>query len=180
MELRAPGERQLSSGDQRDGDGLAELCLDRLAIELEGDGVAKVRTARHGLLLLRRRSPPPPLTSPVATRDTARPMRLGLLGPAEGNVEGLGRAAELLVNTMRVDRAVYLGNDGALDGAVAAWAHRIVEGEPSDDAAWSRAARVAVKGSPAEIDAFVRQERARQRLRILEALAPGGTRGRSR
>ncbi|MGO8996942.1 MAG: hypothetical protein ACLQVI_26810 [Polyangiaceae bacterium] len=101
-------------------------------------------------------------------------MRLGLLGPAEGNVEGLGRAAELLVNTMRVDRAVYLGNDGALDGAVAAWAHRIVEGEPSDDAAWSRAARVAVKGSPAEIDAFVRQERARQRLRILEALAPGG------
>jgi hypothetical protein len=98
-------------------------------------------------------------------------MRLGLLGPAEGNVDGLGRAAELLVDELKVERAVYLGNDAALDEVVAAWAHRLVDGDPSDDAAWSRAARLALAGSPGEIDAFLRKERARQRLRILERLA---------
>jgi hypothetical protein len=100
-------------------------------------------------------------------------MRLGLLGPAEGNVDGLGRAAELLVDVLKVDRAIYLGNDGALDEAVARWATRVVEGDPSDNAAWTRAARVALRGSPSEIDAFIRKERARQRLRMLEALPQG-------
>ncbi|HEY2512795.1 MAG TPA: hypothetical protein VGI39_18140 [Polyangiaceae bacterium] len=99
-------------------------------------------------------------------------MRLGLLGPAEGNVDGLTRAAEFLVNVAKVDRAIYLGEDGALDTAVTAWARRLVESDPSDDAAWSRAAQVALRGSPDEIDAFVRRERARQRLRVLEALPP--------
>ena len=101
-------------------------------------------------------------------------MRLGLLGPAEGNVDGLGRAAQFLVDVLEVERAVYLGNDGALDGAVAAWAKRIVGGDPSDDAAWSRAARIALGGSPEDIDAFVRKERARQRLRVLEGLPQRG------
>jgi hypothetical protein len=99
-------------------------------------------------------------------------MRLGLLGPAEGNVEGLGRAAELLVDVLKVERAIYLGNDEALDQAVAAWAARLVGSDPSDDAAWSRAARVALRGTAEEIDAFVGKERARQRLRVLEALPP--------
>ena len=97
-------------------------------------------------------------------------MRLGLLGPAEGNVDGLGRAAELLVDVLGVDRAVYLGNDGGLDAAVGAIAQRLVENDPSEDAVWARAARVALRGTPQEIDAFVRKERARQRLRVLEGL----------
>ena len=100
-------------------------------------------------------------------------MRLGLLGPAEGNLGGLGRAAELLIDVLKVERAVYLGNDGALDEAVAALAARLVGSDPSDDAAWSRAAQVALRGSHAEIDAFVRKERARQRLRVLEGLPQG-------
>jgi len=100
-------------------------------------------------------------------------MRLGLLGPAEGNVDGLGRAAEVLVDLLKVERAIYLGNDGALDAAIAAWAARVVEGDPSDDAAWSRAARVALRGSASEIDEVVRKERARQRLRIVEGLPKG-------
>ncbi len=100
-------------------------------------------------------------------------MRLGLLGPAEGNVGGLGRAAEVLVDVLKVERAVYLGNDGALDEAVAAWAGRLMQGDATEDAVWSRAARVALRGSHEEIDAFVRRERARQRLRVLEGLANG-------
>ena len=101
-------------------------------------------------------------------------MRLGLLGPAEGNVDGLGRAAEILVDVLKVERAVYLGNDGALDDAVASWAKRLVGSDPTDDAAWARGAQIALRGSPGEIDDFVRSERARQRLRVLEGLEKGG------
>ncbi|HEY8073251.1 MAG TPA: hypothetical protein VIF62_04060 [Labilithrix sp.] len=98
-------------------------------------------------------------------------MRLGLLGPSGGDVGALGRAAEFLLNGARVHRAIYLGNDGALDRAVAAWARKLVGDDPSDDGAWRRAAEVALKGTPEQIDKYVASERARQRLKSLEALS---------
>lgn len=97
-------------------------------------------------------------------------MRIGLLGPAEGDVASLGRASEFLLNTAKVSRAIYLGVDGALDKAVAAWARKLVGDDPSDDSAWRRAAEVAVEGSAEQIDRFVAMERARLRLKALEAL----------
>jgi hypothetical protein len=97
-----------------------------------------------------------------------------LLGPAEGDVLGLGRAAEFLLTTVKVSRAVYLGIDASLDKAVAAWARRLVGDDPSDDGAWRRAADVAIAGTPHEIDRFVAVERARMRLKTLEALPLGG------
>lgn len=74
------------------------------------------------------------------------------------------------MNGARVHRAIYLGNDGALDRAVAAWARKLVGDDPSDDAAWRRAADVAVTGTAEQIDKFVSAERARLRLKSLEAL----------
>jgi hypothetical protein len=103
-------------------------------------------------------------------------MRLGLLGPASGDVGALGRAAEFLLNGARVHRAIYLGNDGALDRAVAAWARKLVRDDPTDDGAWRRAADVALTGAPATIDRFVATERARLRLKSLEALPESQTR----
>ena len=97
-------------------------------------------------------------------------MRLGLLGPAGGDVGALGRAAEFLLNGARVHRAIYLGNDGALDRAVAAWARKLVGDDPSDEGAWKRAASIALDGTPNVIDRFVATERARLRLKALEAL----------
>lgn len=97
-------------------------------------------------------------------------MRLGLLGPSEGDVASLGRAAEFLLNSAKVNRAIYLGNDGALDRAVSAWARKLVGDDPSDDNAWKRAAEIAVKGAPEQIDKFVQIERARLRLKALESL----------
>lgn len=97
-------------------------------------------------------------------------MRLGLLGPAGSDVGALGRAAEFLLNGARVHRAIYLGNDGALDRAVAAWARKLVGDDPSDEAAWRRAANIAVSGTSEQIDKFVQTERARLRLKSLEAL----------
>lgn len=97
-------------------------------------------------------------------------MRLGVLGPAEGDVAALGRAAEFLLNEARVHRAVYLGDDDALERAVTAWAWKLVGGDASDDAAWARAAAVALEGSAQAIDRFVAGERARLRLKALGAL----------
>src|SRR5690242_20368991 len=100
-------------------------------------------------------------------------MRLGLLGPAGSDpstLGALGRAAEFVLNIARVHRAIYLGNDGALDRAVAAWARKLVADDPSDEAAWRRAADVAVGGTAEQIDKFVQTERARLRLKSLEAL----------
>src|ERR1044072_7214281 len=103
-------------------------------------------------------------------------MRLGLLGPAGGEVGALGRAAEFLLNGARVHRAIYLGNDGALDRAVAAWARKLVGDDPTDENAWRRAAEVAAKGTYEQIDKFVSTERARMRLKTLEALPESGAR----
>lgn len=101
-------------------------------------------------------------------------MRLGLLGPAGTDIAGLGRAAEFLLNGARVHRAVYLGNDGALDRAVEAWAQKLVGGDPSDEAAWRRAAELAAHATAEAIDRFVTTERARLRLKALEALPGAG------
>jgi hypothetical protein len=103
-------------------------------------------------------------------------MRLGLLGTAGGDVGGLGRGAEFLLNRARVHRAIYLGADGALDRAVAAWARKLVGDDPSDDAAWRRALGVALEGTPEQLDRFVGTERARHRLKCLETLPEGASR----
>ena len=103
-------------------------------------------------------------------------MRLGLLGPSGGDIGALGRAAEFLLNTARVHRAIYLGIDGALDRAVAAWARKLVGDDPTDDNAWRRAADVAAKGTWEQIDKFVSTERSRMRLKTLEALPEGSAR----
>ena len=95
-------------------------------------------------------------------------MRFGLLGPAEGDVVALGRAADFVRNAARVHRAMYLGNDGALERALAAWGTRLAGRDVTDEAAWTRAAQLALEGSPHAIDRFVATERARLRLRALE------------
>jgi hypothetical protein len=103
-------------------------------------------------------------------------MRLGLLGPSHGNSATLGRAAEFVLNVAKVDRAVYLGDDGALESTVTSWAERLVGPDPTDDGTFKRAASLALKGDPTQIDRFIVSERARLRLRALESLPQGGAR----
>jgi len=99
-------------------------------------------------------------------------VRLGLLGPANGDLAGLARTAEFLLNTARVTRAVYLGDDDALEETVGLWAESLVGSDPSDAGVWERAFEVAAVGTPVEIDTFLRGERARLRLKALERLSP--------
>lgn len=97
-------------------------------------------------------------------------MHLGLIGPCKQNPAVLRARAQFLLDEIQVDRAVYLGVDGALDEVVRAWARSLVQGEPSDDSVWGRAAELCSKAAPPEIDAFLAAERQRQRLKALECL----------
>ncbi len=111
------------------------------------------------------------MPAPQAMIDrSSRPNRIGFIGPAEGDLERLERAANFLLVTERVVRAVYLGLDSALDRCVTSWAKRLVGEDPTDEGAWRRAAEVAANGTPEMIDAFVSGERERLRLRALATL----------
>jgi hypothetical protein len=103
-------------------------------------------------------------------------MKLGLMGPADGDVRALGAAAELLVGVLKVDRAIYLGRDDALERTIDAWTKRLVGDDPTEVAMWRRAAELAVVGSPAEIDGFVHKERARHALHVFESIPSGEAR----
>ena len=104
-------------------------------------------------------------------------MRLGFLGPVlshppsgNGSAAALEIASGLLLNKHRVGRVIYLGADDALEHMVEDWARRLVGDDPTDDAAWQRAAQLAAGGTSEEIDAFVKCERMRLKLRSLESL----------
>jgi hypothetical protein len=97
-------------------------------------------------------------------------VRLGLLGPAEGDLAALARTAELLLNGAKVTRAIYLGADDALEDTVALWAESLVGSDASDKGLWDRAFAIAAEGSPEQIGTFLRSERARMRLKSLESL----------
>jgi hypothetical protein len=99
-------------------------------------------------------------------------VRLGLLGPANGELAALARAAEFLLNGARVTRAIYLGSDEALEETVELWAESLVGPDPSDEGIWRRAFPLAASGTVDQIDAFLRGERARLRLKSLEGLPP--------
>src|SRR5258708_38161940 len=100
-------------------------------------------------------------------------MRLGLLGPANGDLAGLARSAEFLLNGAKVTRAVYLGDDDALEDTVGLWAESLVGPNPSDEGVWERAlVALASGGVPEQTDSFPRAERARLRLKSLERLPP--------
>jgi hypothetical protein len=100
-------------------------------------------------------------------------MRLGILGPAEGDLTALGRAAQVLLDEMQADKILYLGDDDGLDKVVAGWARDLVGADPGDEGLWSRAAARCAEATPAEIDQFVSSERARLRLKVFATLPKG-------
>jgi hypothetical protein len=71
-----------------------------------------------------------------------------------------------------VTRAIYLGDDDAVEETVSVWAESLVGPDPSDEGIWQRAYDVANSGTAEQIDAFLRAERARFRLKSLEGLPP--------
>lgn len=103
-------------------------------------------------------------------------MRLGLLGPVGNHAEAARRALRFLLEDVVVDRAVYLGLDGALDDAVRSLAEEIVGDDPTREAVWARSVAICASADAVVIDAFVEAERECEALRIFESLPPDGAR----
>lgn len=99
-------------------------------------------------------------------------MRLGFLGPRPVSADDacVEQAADFLLHDAKVDRAIYLGTDDALERVVASWAKRLVGEDPTDRGAWQRARELVQKGTSHDIDRFVGAQRTRLRLRALESL----------
>jgi hypothetical protein len=97
-------------------------------------------------------------------------MRLGILGPAHGELAALARAAQQLVDEAKADRVLYLSDDDALDLVVASWARELVGSDPSEKVLYERAAARCTTATPEQIDQFVAYERARHRLKIFSSL----------
>jgi hypothetical protein len=102
-------------------------------------------------------------------------MRLGILGPAQGDLPALARGAQYLLDEARVERVVYLAADDALDRVVASWASEIVGDISGTEELVARAAARCAAADPASIDEFVDMERARLRLQVMSSL-PGNRR----
>jgi hypothetical protein len=97
-------------------------------------------------------------------------MRLGILGPAHGELPALARAAQHLLDEERAERVLYLSDDDALDVVVANWARDLVRADPSEAVLYERAAARCALAPPDQIDAFVAHERARLRLKVFSSL----------
>lgn len=103
-------------------------------------------------------------------------MRLGIIGPAKGDVRTLAHAVECLLDVVGVQRILYLAPDSSLDLLVRAWARSLVGNSPNEDSLLARATLRCANASPEAIEAFVAAERARARLRALTFLPEGNRR----
>ncbi|HVU05105.1 MAG TPA: hypothetical protein VHE30_25320 [Polyangiaceae bacterium] len=103
-------------------------------------------------------------------------MRLALLGPAEGRTDALEAAAHYVLSARNVDRAVYLGVDGALDALIGRLASELVGENPSAEAVWGRSVRACLHADSGTIDRYLEAERQRAALRLFESLPDAETR----
>jgi len=99
-------------------------------------------------------------------------MRIGLLGPAEGDEGALRDAVEFLLGDAGVDQAIYLGGDEAtIERVITEWAHEIFGDDvPGEDAFLARGAELASSGTPDEIDELLAAERSLLRLSAVRML----------
>jgi len=97
-------------------------------------------------------------------------MRLGVLGPAQGDLPALAVRVQRLLDEQLAEKVIYLADDGALEQIVASWARDIVGDDMDEHAVFERAAMRCAAASSEAIDEFVASERARLRLKVLVSL----------
>lgn len=103
-------------------------------------------------------------------------MRIGLVGPAEGNVTALREATELLVGELEVDQAIYLGTDDAVDRMVSTWSREIMGTDNPSEGFLDRAATLAEHGTPQDIESLLSADAQLQRLSCIHRLPPSPAR----
>ncbi len=105
-------------------------------------------------------------------------MRIGLLGPADGNATLLREAAEFLLRDYGVDQAVYLGpDDDAVEQVVDRWAQQVMGGGAGENAFLDEAVRLALTGDAETIQDLLARDQEVRRLSALRCLPPPPARG---
>ncbi|MCB9594336.1 MAG: hypothetical protein H6719_16515 [Sandaracinaceae bacterium] len=86
-------------------------------------------------------------------------MRIGLLGPADGDTEAAREAIEFLLGDVEVDQAIYLGDDrDALESLLERWAEEVFGERHDNEAFLRRAAEVAEEGDPLAIEGLLHRD----------------------
>jgi hypothetical protein len=101
-------------------------------------------------------------------------MRIGLIGPATNrNAQGkkeLRKALEFLLVDAEVQQAIYFGVDDSIDAVVGNWAGEIMGGTADEDAFLTRAATLAVEGTPEAIAGLLNADTFARRLGLVRKL----------
>lgn len=105
-------------------------------------------------------------------------MRIGLIGPAEAKrsaaspqgKDDLRRALEFLLVDADVQQAIYFGVDDSIDAVVGNWAGEIMGGAADEEAFLSRAAALAIDGTPEAIEGLLNADMFTRRLGLVRKL----------
>lgn len=97
-------------------------------------------------------------------------MRIGLLGPADGDAALVRQAAEFLLERASVDQVVYLGTDDSAEVAAAAWALELMGFAATDDKFLERAFDLALGGTPEQIEELLERDQKVRRVAGLRCL----------
>lgn len=103
-------------------------------------------------------------------------MRIGLLGPAEGNVALLGSAAEFLLRSKGADQVLYLGADDCAELVSRKLSAALLGGEDADDAFLDQAAAAAAHSDLRRIGEVLAREESVRRFQALRKLPPAPAR----
>lgn len=103
-------------------------------------------------------------------------MRIGLIGPSDGNAALLREAAEFLLGDCEVDEAVYLGSDDTASIVVDGWAQEVMAGPANEEAFLAEAADLAIRGQASAIEALLKRDHELRRLSALRCLPPAPAR----
>ena len=98
-------------------------------------------------------------------------MRLGLIGPGNGDAVALREAIEFLVGDAAVDQAVYLGTDDLVERVLETWSRELL-GEGGDDAFLDRVAAQARTAPAPELERLLAADLAYERLDVVRKLPP--------
>jgi hypothetical protein len=102
-------------------------------------------------------------------------VRLGLLGPADGDAALFRQAAEAILR-LGAEAVVYLGIDGAADAAVSKWAEELAPGVSREDAFLGAAAELAARGTAQDLEALLARDAAAARLSVIRKVPAGAVR----
>jgi len=94
-------------------------------------------------------------------------MRIGLLGPADGDAALVRQAAEFLLGKGFVEQVVYLGADDSAEVAGAAWALELMGFAATYENFLEHAFDLALGGTPQQIDELLERD---QKLRCVAGL----------